>query len=326
MEADTGENSGWQAIADLGSNTFQLLIGRNINGKIEIGFKAKIGVGFGKKSLSNGRITPEAMEKGKNALRKFAGILKEFDLLPADCQTIGTSTFRSIENLDFLKDEIKKETGFQIQVIDGQREADLIFTGVRASGALRREETQLVIDIGGGSVEFIKCDGLNPVWKHSFEMGGIRLMEQFHTIDPIPAYLQKDLTEYILKRLEPLWQQFKETETPVLVGCSGSFDTLVDMLNFEQNRPNAQSQPHQNMELKDFERLAGKLISSPLEKRLNMGGMIPLRAEMIVVAVLLVQVVVQKLAVSKIRVSTFSLKEGFLYELFGETKNKRLAF
>jgi exopolyphosphatase/guanosine-5'-triphosphate,3'-diphosphate pyrophosphatase len=48
-------------------------------------------------------------------------------------------------------------------VIDGQREADLIFTGVRASGALRREETQLVIDIGGGSVEFIKCDGLNPV-------------------------------------------------------------------------------------------------------------------------------------------------------------------
>ncbi|HRH35797.1 MAG TPA: phosphatase, partial [Catalimonadaceae bacterium] len=174
MEADTGENSGWQAIADLGSNTFQLLIGRNVNGKIEIGFKAKIGVGFGKKSLSNGRITPEAMEKGKKALREFAGILKEFDLLPADCQTFGTSTFRSIENLDLLKDEIKKETGFQIQVIYGQREADLIFSGVRASGALRREETQLVIDIGGGSVEFIKCDGLNPVWKHSFEIGGIR--------------------------------------------------------------------------------------------------------------------------------------------------------
>jgi exopolyphosphatase/pppGpp-phosphohydrolase len=71
MEADTGENSGWQAIADLGSNTFQLLIGRNINGKIEIGFKAKIGVGFGKKSLSNGRITPEAMEKGKMRLENL---------------------------------------------------------------------------------------------------------------------------------------------------------------------------------------------------------------------------------------------------------------
>lgn len=315
MTNETGENSGWQAIADLGSNTFQLLIARKRNEKMEIGLRKKIGVGLGKKGLSTGTITPEALEKATHALIEFGEDLNRFSISPKDCQTIGTSTFRNARNRKEILVELEQKTGFKIQVIDGQREAELVFSGVKASGALTENQAHLIIDIGGGSVEFIKCEGFIPVWKQSFEIGGLRLMEKFHQSDPISDEDQKKLTEFVSHQLSPLWKQIKADEKIILVGCSGSFDTLIDMQNWETNQPETESIPVHTLKPSDFQNLAKRLIQSKLEDRLKMGGMIPLRAEMMVVAVLLIQLIVNKLKIEEIRVSTFSLKEGLFNEL-----------
>lgn len=318
------ENSGWQAVADLGTNTFQLLVARMTKGKVEIGLRLKTGVQIGKNGMLNRNITDEALQRAKAALLDFDVELKAFGLLASDCKTLATSAFRNSENRLAVVDFLKSETGFSIEIIDGITEAQLIFSGVAASGALDQQSHSLIMDIGGGSVEFILCQGLQNIWAQSFEVGGLRLMERFHQTDPISQQSQWGLKQFLLNQLQPVWEQISKHRPKNLVGCSGSFDTLVDMQfhHLQSEQVNSEDNACPILRISDFEALAQILIQANLSERLAMKGMIPLRAEMMVVAVLMIQLLIEKMNPTEIRVSTYSLKEGWFWSNFATNDSK----
>lgn len=321
MEGWNRANQGWQAVLDLGTNTFQLAIGRQNGRGLEFRLRKKLGVGMGKGGIENGTILPAVFEKCLEALLTFRKDILEASLLPENTKVIGTSAFRSLKEPHKWLAQIQAQTGFEVEIISGIEESELIFAGIQASGVLKTGINQLVVDIGGGSVEFIHCQGDEVIWKQSFEIGGIRLREKFHHHEPILQTEIDSLEIYLTEELVTLWQYFENQPPPILIGCSGSFDTFIDMLFYSQPQFQAENFPFHELPISLFESLANRLLKADLEQRLAMKGMIPLRAEMIVVAVVLVQLILRRLNCPSIFTSTFSLKEGWLWSTLMDEKS-----
>ncbi|QJW88564.1 phosphatase [Spirosoma taeanense] len=301
-----------QAIIDLGTNTFHLLIVENEATGYRTLFRESRPAKIGQAGINQGIITPEAIGRALNVLTHFRQVLDQHHVAPEQVMATGTSAIRVARNQQEFIQQVRQETGIPIQVISGEQEAEYIYKGVRAAGALD-DQTALVIDIGGGSVEFILGNQTRIYWKQSFEIGGQRLRERFMTTDPISAGSIRRLTDYFQAQLLPLANAIHQYQPTVLVGSSGSFDTLVDMWYMhERGHLPDPAQTAFNLPIDEFYRAYELLITRNHEERMQLPGMIELRVDMIVVAVCLIDYVLKAYGITQIRTSTYSLKEGIL--------------
>lgn len=309
----TGINSGWKAALDLGTNTFQIAVADKTR-QAKLRYTEKVGVKLGRGGMNKRQILPASVEAAVKTLVHFQQVLASFGLKPADCLTVGTSAFRNAENAPEVVGLIAQNTGFLVQIIDGEKEAELIFEGVKASGALQRHKHNLIMDIGGGSVEFILCKGLQPLWKKSFETGGLRLMEKAGFPDPLISEEQKKLSEYLRMEWKPLWAKLEGLYPIELIGCSGAFETFGTLHLASENKHSESQLPSAfRIPVRSFHAIKQKLYSCSLEKRLALIGMEPIRAEMIPYAALMIDLVLEYIPAQYFSASTFSLKEGILF-------------
>jgi len=301
------------SIIDLGTNTFHLLIAdRHPDGRTRILFGESLPAKIGKAGINRGVITEEATQRALEVLRYFRAKLDEFGIPAESTVAVGTSAVRNAANRQAFIDRIRHETGIRVTVISGDEEAEYIYGGVRAAGALD-ERTALVMDIGGGSVEFILGNRDRMFWKQSFEIGGQRLMERFLDADPISPAARRRLESFFQEQLLPLANAVHQYQPAVLVGSSGSFDTLVDMqFQHQQGIWPPADQTAFELPLADFYRSYEQLLTKNHAERLALPGMIDLRVDMIVVAVCLIDYILKTFRIPAPRVSTYALKEGVL--------------
>ncbi|CAG5009796.1 Guanosine-5'-triphosphate,3'-diphosphate pyrophosphatase [Dyadobacter sp. CECT 9275] len=309
-------DSRW-GIIDLGTNTFHLLIvekqGDHIRNICHESRPARIGMG----GITKRVITEDAVERALSVLSFFREKLDEHNVFPTHTFAFGTSAIRNASNKDDFCRTIEDVTNIKITVIDGDQEAGYIYKGVRY-GAKLGNDPCLIMDIGGGSVEFIIGNDTAIFWKQSFEIGGQRMLEKFMRNDPLSDSDRKRLYNYFEENLIPLANAVHQYAPVKLVGSSGTFDTLVD-LDF-QHRTGAWPPAEQtdfNLSLEEFYRSYALILSGNHEERLAIPGMIELRVDMIVVAVCLVDYVLKSYNIPAIQVSTFALKEGVLAHLLG---------
>jgi len=301
------------AVMDLGTNTFHLLIAE----KAENGFKTILhlteAVKLGEGGMKDGLIKAEAFERGLKTMEVFAEKIRINEA--QEVRAVATSAIRSTKNgNDFIR-EVKKRTGIEIEVIDGLAEAGLIYKGVKGSGILSAEKA-LILDIGGGSVEFILCDTNQIFWKQSFEIGAQRLRQLFHQVDPMTEENIGKLNQYLEEQLQMLFLSVKNYDVEVLIGSSGSFETYAEMIEVEKgNAFDIQNIKTYDFLIPDFDKVSTWLQHSSHEGRLHKKGIIQLRVDMIVVASLVTQFVMQKLQIQKLAMTTYSLKEGVLAEM-----------
>jgi exopolyphosphatase/guanosine-5'-triphosphate,3'-diphosphate pyrophosphatase len=178
----------------------------------------------------------------------------------------------------------------------------------------------LLMDSGGGSVEFIIANEDTIFWKQSFEIGAQRLLDKFFP-DPSGVFPREQLQaelEYLAEKLAPLTAAVA-AHGPLagLVGSSGSFDTLAD-LTVGQVRREADLPPSTSLPLADFEQHFAKLLTLDHEGRVALPGMFPMRADMLLVASVIVKYVLATYGLTQITTSAFALKEGLLAELLGK--------
>jgi exopolyphosphatase / guanosine-5'-triphosphate,3'-diphosphate pyrophosphatase len=299
------------AIIDLGSNTFHLLIEHTATAITTL-YKDQIPAKIAKAGINQGIITPEATERALGVLRIFKEKIVEYGVEMSSVKTVGTSAIRSAANGQVFCETVKTQTGIHIEVITGAREAELIYEGVRQAMDLG-EVPSVVMDIGGGSVEFIICNRDRIFWKQSFEIGGQRLLERFVQTDPISAAATRRMLDYFQDQLLSLVNAAHQYAPKTLVGSSGSFDTLIDMdfMHRLSEWPDTQ-QKNFDYPLSEFYRAYDLLTTHARAERMAIPGMIELRVDMIVPAIVLIQHVVQSLGITAIRCSTYALKEGIL--------------
>ncbi|MEJ5996189.1 exopolyphosphatase [Pedobacter sp. Du54] len=290
------------AIIDLGTNTFHLLIAE-INGKEpKILYKTNIPVRLGEDITKGNRIIPIAFERGITCLQEFRKTITQYGVYKI--KAVATSGVRSAKNGEDFVNSAKELAAITIDIIDGDEEANYIYEGVKWSGAIT--ETSLIMDIGGGSTEFILCNPKQLIWKKSYNIGAARLMQAFFKSDPINEADQLMITNHLNEQLKDLIAICRIHQPQVLIGSAGAFETFDAMINKELAITTA------NLDYEAYKILSLTLMNANHEERAQMKGLIPLRVDMIVMATLLINFVLEKLYIKKITLSTYDLKMGVL--------------
>ena len=300
------------AIVDLGTNTFHLLIIEKTVLGVQTLFKEHQAAKIGKAGINQGVIAPEAMERALVILKMYRQKIDDYGVELKNVKVIGTSAIRNARNQAEFCQIVERQTELSVEVISGEREADFIYQGVRQALDLGHAPS-LIMDIGGGSVEFIIANAERIFWKQSFEIGGQRLIEKFMTSDPISPAAVERLNAYFRDQLLPLHNAIHQYAPQTLVGSSGAFDTLVDIdfMHQFQRLPDPK-QTGFELSLSEFRRQYELLVSGNRDARMAIAGMIELRVEMIVVGVVLIDYITKTFDIQAIRCSTYALKEGVL--------------
>jgi exopolyphosphatase / guanosine-5'-triphosphate,3'-diphosphate pyrophosphatase len=306
------------AVIDMGTNTFHLLL-VELNG---IGFntiyKEKIPVKLGQGGISQNQITQDAQKRAFHTLKHFKNLIDGEKI--NQVFAFATSAVRNADNGNEFVSKVKEEIGIDIHVISGEEEAQLIYEGINLSGSLNGH-VNLMMDIGGGSVEFIIGTSKEVFWKRSFEIGGQRMLDLFHYHDPILPEEVEKLEEYCGQKLQPLIEAIEKYQPSGLVGASGTFDTLIDIY-FESMLQCKLTGKHVfELPRADFETIFKMLKTKNRDERLKIPGMIPMRVDMIVVASCLIEFILRYVPVQELVCSHYSLKEGAVSRLLAENTN-----
>jgi exopolyphosphatase/guanosine-5'-triphosphate,3'-diphosphate pyrophosphatase len=303
------------ALIDMGTNTFHLLIVEDRPSQPpHILVRTKVGVRLGEGGISKGEIAAAPYAR---ALQTVRGFKEEIELHQVtEVRATATSAMRVSRNGPDLVRDILATTGIQVEVIAGSREAELIAKGIRQAVPLGQVK-HLLMDIGGGSVEFIIANEDTIFWKHSFEIGAQRLLDKFFA-EPSGVFSREQVAaelEYLADILAPLTAAVA-AHAPLagLVGSSGSFDTLAD-LSVGQVRREADLPPSTSLPVAEFEQHFAQLLLLDHDGRVALPGMFPMRADMLVVASVIIKYVLTTYELTRITTSAFALKEGLLAEL-----------
>ena len=295
------------AVIDMGTNTFHLLLVELYEKEFTTLYKEKVAVKLGQGGITQNQITAEAEKRALHTLGHFKNLIEGEQI--SEVFAFATSAVRNANNgPDFVK-KVKEELGIQIHVISGEEEAQLIYEGIHFSGALD-EKTHLMMDIGGGSVEFIIGNAQEAFWKQSFEIGGQRLLDAFHYHDPILPEEVEKLEQYCAEKLQPLLDAIEKYKPSGFVGASGTFDTLIDMYYATMLQCKLTGQHVFELPVSDFYQLFQLLVTKNRAERLLIPGMIAMRVDMIVVASCLIDFILQHISAKSMRCSHYSLKEG----------------
>ena len=302
------------AVIDLGTNTFNLLIVEvNPDKSYRQLFQTKISVKLAEGGINKGFIAPVPFQRGIDALKIHKQTIEKYK---ADqVFAFATSAIRGASNgIDFVK-KAKEEIDVDIRIISGDKEAELIYYGVR-SAVKMDEQTSLIIDIVGGSTEFIIGNKEKIIWKQSFLLGAARLLEMFAPGDPISEKEIKTIEDYLQQELQPLFEAVKKYPITELIGSSGSFDSLAEMVAHRfYTAEILNNKTEYTFNLDDCVIVYESILKSTNAERMQMKGLVAMRVDMIVISSILVHFIISSLNIEKMRLSTYSLKEGVLYEV-----------
>jgi exopolyphosphatase/guanosine-5'-triphosphate,3'-diphosphate pyrophosphatase len=302
-----------RAIIDLGTNTFQLLIAEKdaSNGKMNVLHEDHRPVGLGKGAMETGLLQLDAMARALEALERFHWHAQDKGCI--SIQGIGTSILRNAKNAGAFIELVEAQLEIPMEVISGIQEADFIFQGIRHSLPEPWNEVSLVMDIGGGSVEFILFQGKTILFKTSLELGGLKLQSLFNQEGEYHASIADELDAYIHSGLTSLYAACEEHHPVYLIGAAGAFETLADIQIAQGHL--TQMDKANPLDLPAFYDLMDQMATMSITERQSIPGMKAFRASMLPYANHLIKLVLVQTSIKDLWMSMNSLKEGYWYSV-----------
>jgi len=302
------------AVIDCGTNTFNLLVLEFANEEWKTIFKTKQAVKIGVGGFDQGIIQPDRLVRALDALSSYNATCASFEV--NEVKIFATSAVREAKNGSQFVSKVKEVFGWDVQVISGDREAELIYEGVKlaVNGTV---PSYLIMDIGGGSTEFVLVKNHEVVWRKSYQMGVSRL---FEWLQPSSRITSEEIHQLKLKcnaEWEELVHRIKENDIQTLVGSSGSFDTLYDFFLTETKSESSSKNLHE-IPFSYFPQIHQWLMSSTLEERLAHPAIPTLRAEYMQISSYLVKYILTQHAFNTLLCSDYALKEGVLAEIMNK--------
>ena len=315
-------NSKKVAIIDLGTNTFHLLVAEvDDRDTFTVLSKLKEPVKLGEDGITNQRISEAAFERGTEALQKFRQLIDSHGIKTVFAYA--TSAIRSADNGPEFVAQAREEAGIEIEVINGNTEASFIHEGVKNGVQLPPGEEVLLIDIGGGSVEFIVSRDRQALLLRSLKVGAARLLEHLAPSDPIKGSEIKQLKALLAREMGDLISELKEFDLKLMVGSSGTFETIAAIIAHQEgDHLSANNLNGYRFSPDAFEEIAEKILDANRKKRLGMKGMDPVRADMIVMGVIMIEYIMEQLAIEEVMVSENALKEGILFRHMKDRRHR----
>jgi len=294
------------AVIDCGTNTFHLLVvDQQPDGSFKQVYRLREYVRLGREGLD--RIGEAPFQRGLECIVFFDKIMRELGVQRH--RAFGTEALRRASNGPDFVQAVRELTQVEIQLITGDEEARLIHLGVKQAVPFFEGKT-LIMDIGGGSVEFIIASEDEVFWAQSFPLGVQVLFSGFQKNDPITEAETQAIRAHLDEVLTPLKAALRQHETPSLTGASGSFEVVEDMLVRQKQNP-----LYSIISTADFYKIHDRIIAADRETRLKMPGLPPERVELIAVAFVLMDYIVRLAGTQQIVTSAYAMKEGMLLDM-----------
>lgn len=298
------------ATIDIGTNSVLLLAAerqpdgtfRALSERMEI---TRLGRGVDRTGL----LSAEALDETLRAIDTFAKEARALGCL--EVRATATSAARDAKNGRELVVRAL-ESGVPVEIIGGDREARLSWSAVAGEWS-RKGEKLAVIDIGGGSTEFIIGHGARFSFRHSFDVGSVRLTERHVRGDPPTAESLTELREAVSRALVTVPKVGQEVR---VVGIAGTYTTACAVL--DQVEPYEATRVHGRvMTIEELESVADRLASMSIEQRRNLPGLSPKRADVIVAGAILAAACVRALGADQLTIGDRGVRWGYLYDCFG---------
>ena len=304
------------AVIDCGTNMFTVLIAEGSGDTWERKHVLRQPVFIGQGGFQNRSIRSDRFARGLDALRTFHQALGNYNV--KNVRVVGTSALRDASNGTAFAEAVRSQFGWDLDIIGGEEEADWIFRGV-AQTLTHALERVLIMDIGGGSVEFVVAGRTDTgAWQSkaalSLDAGVARLEEFGKPTDPLGEAGEERYRAFLDNVMEPLEAVLAEHQPTALVGSSGSFDTFAEAVNGSHaNVPYLQRRDLEPIDRQALQRLHRRLLTEPHERRLKIPGMAPARAKMIPLSSMLLMHVLGKMEPSAtVYRSPFAMREGLM--------------
>lgn len=296
------------AAIDVGSNAIRLVIGElEANGEVRILKKYREAVRLGKDAFSQGSISKKCIEKTIETFLKFKGFLKEQNV--KHVRAVATSAMREASNRKLLVESVFKQTGIEIEVIDGLEEGRLIFSAVSNRVDLSGSRS-ILIDIGGGSVEVTVAEGLKIVATKSFPLGTVRLLEALES----RGLKEKHLPSVIEAGFKPLRaflrDHLKGKTIDFAIGTGGNFECLGKLRVALLSKTSIYS-----MTFEELVELTEHLASMTVKERIQFLRLKNDRADVIVPAALVTLAIMEAIPTDTLNVPFVGLRDGILASL-----------
>jgi len=302
------------ASIDIGTNTCNLLVAElNSTQKLVFIHRDKKAITLiNNKDYTNNNISSESISNLINVINNYKDKISE--LGAEKIIVTATSGIRSANNKDQVLNAVKNETGIDIDLINGQREAELVFTGVK-NAVNFNEQPALIIDIGGGSIEFIIAKSSEIIYKESFQIGAARLLNKYRFADPLTVDDIYQINNILKANLTELFDNCKSLNIKNLIGASGSYETFADLIKYEFDVAKIRDTDAFNtIDLDYFNKIHNKLIRYNFEERKNMPGMEIIRVKLIPLASVITKYIIDELNINLMIQSNFSIKEGLIFD------------
>ena len=299
-----------RAVIDVGTNSVKLLVadvdGHSVIPLSEESEQTRLGKGF----YETHRLQPDAIQDTASVVAQFAGVARSRNV--SSIRVIATSAARDALNQDELLGAIRRASGLEVEIISGQQEADLVYQGVRSDPKLAGERL-LILDVGGGSAEFIIGENEHPQFAQSFPLGSVRLLEHLRISDPPTAdelaqcrnYLKDFFARHIRPAVNPV---LTENRTPTRLIGTGGAATILARMEYELSKYQRPEIEGALITLESVRKWMAKLWSMPLQERRGITGLPKKRADVILPGLAIYEAVLQEFGFSELRASTRGLR------------------
>ena len=295
------------AAIDIGSNSFHMVVARYVLGQLRIVDRIKETVRLAEGLDGKGGLSPEAIERAVECLSRFGQRIRTIP--PQHVRAIGTNTVRALKSPQLFLLPAEKALGHGIEVVAGREEARLIYLGV-ANGQPPRENHRLVIDIGGGSTEFIIGEGFEPLERESLQMGCVTTTKRFFPNGELSKKRWKEAQTEIAAEFQQFSVAYRERGWQEVFGSSGTIKAVGDIcteMKLTQNVITLAALKEVREKLLQFDRIdAIKLPGLPADRRPVIAG-----------GLLILDTAFTELGIKRMHISDDALREGVLYDMIG---------
>lgn len=301
------------AAIDIGTNSFHLIIAEvdTNTGKFNILGREKQPVRLGSGSTDMKHLGKDAMERGIEALKKFAALAESAG---APVRAIATSAVREAINQHEFIMRARIEAGIRIEVASGVEEARYIYLGILQSVPVY-DKPVFMIDIGGGSTEFLIGKGRDIYYDNSLKLGAIRLTERFFGEKDIDSKAIKHCREYIKGYMTPVTRESIKYNYEIAIGSSGTILNIANIINVSKGGE-ADTRLNNFVFTKDelHAAVAEILEAKTVKQRLKIPGIDPQRADILPAGAILLEQIFKELKIKEMMISEYALREGILLD------------
>ena len=297
------------AVVDIGTNTLLLLVvepdgkGGLHRVRDEVRF-GRLGKGLG----ASGRLADESIARSLEAVRAYREIMDELGV--EHVAVVGTQALREASNAGQFVGPAEAAFGVPVEVISGDREAELVTTSVVRSMPELAGERFAIADVGGGSTEIIVCEGGAVTWFRSLPLGSVRHNERHLVGDPPTA----EQATALVADLDAALADVPVPEGALLVGTAGTATTIaameLELAAYDPDRIDGT-----RLAADAVDRRLEQLLSLPVAERLQLAGLEPERADVIAAGVAIYARLLHRMKAPTFVVSDRGVRWGLAYEL-----------